>query len=161
MLWSNGHFTRLQCSVTWYTYTVNDTVDAVQRAVSNYYALNAVSPDTFGYDLVPAYGNSSELVPSPPLLKVISYADVGSLFQIDGSFAAATATATYALNGTSYGPLDYSQGSDALRSFFNSLVTMELRLPNIHNFAFGTIYRNCMLWSVGVTYDFTNRGQLQ
>lgn len=37
------------CRVVWYTYTVNDTVSAVQYAVDNYYSMNDISPDSYGY----------------------------------------------------------------------------------------------------------------
>lgn len=180
------------CSVTWYTYTVNDTVDAVQRAVANYYSLNALSPDMFGYTLIPDpnwIGNatstvasaaagaaggfaadwssglgaaaSAPLIPEPPRLEVTSYANVSGLFHVDGSFDGATVTASYGLNGSYFGPLDYSLGQDSLRGFFNSLVTMELRIPAIHNFAFGSLYRNCFLWALLVRYNFVNRGQVE
>lgn len=149
------------CSITWQTYTVNQTVDAVQLAVSNYYSLNAISPDTFGYNLVPDASGGADAVFEPPLLVVTSYTNSDAMFVPGGSFVAETAQTTYTLNATSFGPLDYAAGADALRQFFNALVTMELQLPELQNFAFGTIYRNCYRWKNTITYDFTNRGQIQ
>lgn len=48
-----------------------------------------------------------------------------------------------------------------LQTFFTRLVSMDLSIPPLHNFAFGSLYRNCMKWGNTVHYDFANRGQIQ
>jgi len=144
-----------------FTNTVNATVDAVQRAINSYYTINDVSLDSFGYDWVPSAANASLLVPLGPVLEVTAYTNIASLFQGDEQFDPSTGIATYALNSTFFGPLDYTRGGDALRQFFNALVSMRLVLPPLHNFAFGSLYRNCLTWQLAVLFDFTSRGQVQ
>jgi hypothetical protein len=145
----------LACSIVWYTYTVNDTVDAVQYAVSNYYSINQLSPDTFTYN-TDEYGNTLQ-----PTLTVTSYTDIAALFNPTEQFTADTQTISYTINASFYGPMDRSNGYPALKSFFHSLVSMDLHLPPLNNFAFGSLYRNCFAWANVIHYDFTNRGQIQ
>lgn len=146
----------------WYTYTVNDTVDAVQRAVSNYYILNDLSPDAFTYNYQPGVVDASgEPVPLQPTLRVTSYSDIASLFDPTQQFDASLEAEEYTVNASYYGPLDYANGYASLRNFFHKLNTMDVILPPINNFAFGSLYRNCLQWTNVVHFDFQNRGQIQ
>lgn len=140
-----------------HTYTVNATVDAVQRAVTNFYALNEMSPDTYFY----TYQDPEGTIPVPATLSVTAYTDLSALFDPTRTFTGTTATTTYNLNATHFGPLSYSQGYTALQNFFHSLVSMDLYLPPLQNFAFGTLYRNCFVWGIVVHYNFINRGQIE
>lgn len=134
-------------------------MDAVQRAVTNYYSINDQSPDTFMYTYVE--DEEGEPVPAPLTLTVTQYTDIPAALNPSKRFSGQTVTTTYTLNETFYGPLDYSEGYDTLRLFFNSLVSMELTIPPLDNFAFGSLYRNCLRWSNVVYYNFENRGQVQ
>ena len=139
-----------------FTFTVEDGVGALGRAVANYYAMNDLSTDVFLYE-----GGNGSVAPDPTL-RVTSYTDIASLFNPDVLFSPATHTLEYTLNASWLGPLDPSDGGfPAQRAFFHSLVTMTLSLPPIRNFAFGPFYRNCYVWGVSVTYDFSDRGHLE
>ena len=138
------------------SFTVEDGVDALSSAVANYYAMNDISTDVYLYDNDGGGGD-----PPPPTLTVTSYSDIESLFNPDAVFASDTMTSAYTLNSTWLGPLDPSKGFPAQRAFFRSLVSMTLSLPPIRNFAFGPLYRNCYTWGISVTYDFSDRGQLE
>lgn len=103
----------------WYTYTVNDTVSAVQQAVGNYYGINDISPDTFFYEYtqVPDASGSGGTVQAPlsPTLTITSYTDdIAALFSPtaggngDGGFTGDTIVNVYTLNSSYLGPLDYN-----------------------------------------------------
>jgi hypothetical protein len=134
--------------------TIGDAVDAVQRAVDNYYTINDATFDIYNYTEV------SDGVPSPPVLTVVAYTG-DNLFISGDNPSSATATTMYELNQTYLGPIDpnlvpYSD----VQQFFHRLVEMQLSLPRLKNFAFGSLYRSCFEWEITVKYDFKDRGQL-
>lgn len=118
--------------------------------------------DFFGYvQTVPAADGSGSLVPAPPTLTVVSYTDP-DLFRLDAPPSTATVTQVYQLNQTYLGPVDPNLVPLAAQQrFFHSLVYMQLAIPPLRNFAFGSLYRSCFVWENTVTYDFRNRGQLE
>lgn len=142
--------------VIWYSYTVNDTVAALSGAVGNYYNLNNVSLDTFTLPMDSATG-----LTTAPTLTVTAYSDISALFDASRTFDGATTVTVYKLNSTYLGPLDASLPYSEWATFFHPLVRMDLALPPIQHFAYGSLYRNCFLWSVTLHFDFTNRGQIQ
>ena len=133
-----------------YVYTVEDAVGTVARAVSNYYHVNELSPDAWGYD-----GGA----PSPPLLTLTSYTSFPSLTVPDGGFVPSTATAVYSVNETYLGPLSGAPGD--VRSALNALVVGELAFPPLHTVSVGSgLYATCVSWGVTLVFDFSARGQI-
>ena len=161
------------------TFTVGESVDALSRAVANYYNVNDVVTDEYLHDLICVPGdvpqtltrresaslvcpNGTSAVPRPLTLTVTSYTDVNALFNPSaGVFTGSVRTDSYELNSTWLGPLDDSLGPEAQRAFFHSLVDMRLDFPPLRNFAFGPLYRSCVTWGVSVSYDFSARGQVE
>ena len=149
-------------STIWYVYTIDDTIDSVSRSLTNYYTLNDISPDSFGYPYPNGTTTNPSMYPTvSPTLTVVSYTDTSSMFNPTRRFQPTTSASTYTLNSSYLGPIDpnYVAAPD-LRSFFHTLVSMTLTFPPINSFAYGSVYRNCFTWSVSVNYDFTNRGQI-
>jgi hypothetical protein len=138
--------------------TIGDAVNAVQRAVNNYYTINDLTFDV--YDYTEVVDDSGTFLPSPPILTVIAY--TGNNLFVSGEVPSiATSTTSYTLNQTYLGPIDPATVPYTdVQQFFHRLVLMKLAIPSLKNFAFGSIYRSCFEWAITVTYDFRDRGQL-
>lgn len=133
---------------------------ALQQAVDSYYTINDVTFDFYGYEETVMTRAGIE-VPASPVLTVVSYSDP-DLFQTNQIPSMATTTRVYDLNQTYLGPVDPVLVTLAeQQTFFHSLVYMTLAIPKLRNFAFGSLYRSCFVWSNEIKYDFRNRGQLE
>ena len=106
-------------SPTTYLYTPNASIDAIQRAVTNYYHVNNVSLDTFQY--VP---HSTTASPVP--LAVTKYRAGGPKFWAgDVEFNSALESHVWLLSPDNLGPVDPSRYSHSdIVSFFSSVQTM-------------------------------------
>lgn len=140
---------------TTYLYTPNASIDAIERAVTNYYHVNNVSLDTFQY--VP---HSTTASPVP--LAVTKYRAGGPKFWAgDVEFNSALESHVWLLSPDNLGPVDPSRYSHSdIVSFFSSVQTMTAYYA-LQSYQLGPLYRNCLVWNISVEYDFSNRGEFE
>eukprot|EP00946_MAST-07B_sp_MAST-7B-sp1_P002931 g2931.t1 len=172
-------------------YTYDQVIDSFNETITNYYDIDKLSVDSYRTHLSkqnktemqstnaasyqsttfssedasvsPSPGPAdSNLLPSAPVLAYTYYLHPESLFDYRVlETEMSVGTTTYTINASDSGPFDVAVlGQDKVVANINRMKSATLTLQ-LDSFIFGTVYRSCLEWEVGVKWDFEDRGQVR